>query len=201
MIYQFITNCVSANGDDINEMCDMASSRELTGPYFMKQLGAGGNGYAIAAANMIGYESVKQLLDDWHVRFHSSHYQGLPCLYIVHSGIEYVYLDQGDVDRVLSNQDRSDRHFSLLRLTEEFDEIIAEAEEKPKPNYFALAYEFYFANKPEMDDKRLRIASLIQSHVEPDLKSAVIRLDRVNDKGVGLRSGKSSLGRGCDFEP
>lgn len=80
----FVTNCVSANGDDINAMCDRA--REISLATFKRRC----DWREIAA--MLGYGRTFPIDKDWHVRYHRSRYRGVPCYYLVHSAIEYVFV-------------------------------------------------------------------------------------------------------------
>lgn len=82
------TCCVSANGDDIMDMVD--SAREITYETFVKHVGTQ------EASSVLGYpygrERGLKLKNDWHVRYHKSTYKGKPCVFAVHSAIEYVFV-------------------------------------------------------------------------------------------------------------
>ncbi|SOC30569.1 hypothetical protein [Thalassospira xiamenensis] len=92
--FRFVTNCVSANGPDINDMIDSPASRDINYDEFVKLLGQGSSksGLALLHQNFPEYENgALSLKKDHHVSYHVSTFKGLPALYLVHSGIEYVY--------------------------------------------------------------------------------------------------------------
>lgn len=87
----FFTNCVEADGDSINDMRE--KSTELNHDTFRKYLATGE--YA-KLLDMLGYPPRNRkdtfcLTGDWHVSYYRSVYQGKPCVYLVHSAIEYVF--------------------------------------------------------------------------------------------------------------
>ena len=76
--------CVSANGDDIQEMVDRA--REITWHTFTR--------YVPASTIVEMFGNCPHPKDDWSVSFYRSKYQGRKCYFIDHSCIEYVFTDQ-----------------------------------------------------------------------------------------------------------
>lgn len=88
----FVTDCVSAQGDDITLMQERAipiSYRTFAsrlGPAAIKQIrqrfGYSKNGTGLT------------LTKDWAVSFYRSTYRGVRCYYMQHSRIEYVYTDK-----------------------------------------------------------------------------------------------------------
>ena len=97
----FVTDCVSAQGDDITLMQAVAipiSYRTFAsrlGPAAIKQirqrLGYSKNGNGLA------------LTKDWAVGFHRSTYRGVRCYYMQHSRIEYVYTDKAGCKQLEEN--------------------------------------------------------------------------------------------------
>lgn len=81
---QYSTCCVDARGDDIEAMRDDA--REITLSTFRKR--ADCREWEESA----GYGRHFPLARDYHVRFFKSRYLGRPCYYVVHSAIEYIFL-------------------------------------------------------------------------------------------------------------
>lgn len=101
--YHYIGRCVGLNGDSIGAMVDEAqpvSFREISKncsgvPEWLKQMGYGrGTGLAITK--------------DWHVGFGKSRYQGVPCYYIDHSSIEYVWTLKGERGAPAEDQDEDE---------------------------------------------------------------------------------------------
>lgn len=91
MAYSFVTDCVSANGDDINEMVDIAT--EITVEEFLDKLGASPREKLMSLGLFHIYENFDEVLADWHISYFESTYQGKPCVYVCHSGIEHIFAD------------------------------------------------------------------------------------------------------------
>lgn len=95
---QYITNCVNANGDDINEMKDNAI--EVTWQTFIKHVSWQSIQEVFSYYSYRGEHLNPQtgeqtcgfhIKDDYAVSFHKSKYKGKLCYYIYHSGIEYIW--------------------------------------------------------------------------------------------------------------
>jgi hypothetical protein len=89
---EFTTNCVHSDGDDIRDMKDAAV--ETTRRTFMSYL-APDQWRQIQLD--LGYDPTGHelsLAKDWHVSYHRSLYRGEPCVYLVWSGIEYVFTER-----------------------------------------------------------------------------------------------------------
>jgi hypothetical protein len=90
--YTYTTNCVSAKGDDISEMVDIAEDVTYDE---LKEHCQGlkewelGNGYQPDGGKGL------TLRKDWAVSYHRSKYLGRPCYYIYHSAIESVWTKGG----------------------------------------------------------------------------------------------------------
>lgn len=88
----FVTNCVSAKGDDIQEMVDQA--RDITYQTFVRNVDPES---LQKVKNAIGYTRELQkncgitLENDYGVSFHKSKYRGRPCYYFCWSAIEHVF--------------------------------------------------------------------------------------------------------------
>lgn len=87
--FRYLINCVAAHGDDINEM--KHSAREITWGTFSRHCDweelAQGLGYAARPPAL-------RLRDDWHVRFYRGKYKGEWCYFLVHSAIEYIFVER-----------------------------------------------------------------------------------------------------------
>jgi len=90
MTFSFHTTCVSAAGDDINAMKDIA--KEITYRTMLKHC----SDLVDYAVKYLGYnqrlDAGLTLKADWAVSYHKSFYQGVLCYYFVHSGIEHIWV-------------------------------------------------------------------------------------------------------------
>lgn len=77
--YLYETNCVNANGNDIQEMCD--SAREVTFKTINKH----------CDLKPFQHPTIP-LQKDYAVSFWKSKYRGKQCYYLVHSCIEYIFV-------------------------------------------------------------------------------------------------------------
>ena len=89
----FVGMCVSLNGQDINDMKDHPSCREITRETFIKHVG---REKLWDSEERLGYERHPKrgltMAGDWHVGYFKSVYRGYPCVYFVHSAIEHVFI-------------------------------------------------------------------------------------------------------------
>jgi hypothetical protein len=87
MIYR--TSCVGTTADIIHLMQDNA--KEITYRTFRKY--AEGLDYWAAGMKYDKRADVGLTLkNDWHVSYHKSTYMGMPCVYLVHSAIEHIWV-------------------------------------------------------------------------------------------------------------
>jgi len=84
--YRYLTNCVSSNGRDIEEMVD--NSKEVSWEEFNRYVSDE------EIINAIGdiYGDWLAIQDDYAVSFHESKYKGEHCYYLDHSSIEYIFI-------------------------------------------------------------------------------------------------------------
>lgn len=86
--FRYLTNCINAEGEDIQAMCD--ASTEITYRTFIKH---------------VPIEEIKRLFpfydwsgqglhikNDFMVSYYKSKYKGIPCYYLEHSRIEYIFV-------------------------------------------------------------------------------------------------------------
>ena len=85
--YQFITCCINAKAQDIDAMVDKA--RDVSHATLRRHCQE-----LVEWERIMGYGRAAGLLlqDDWAVSFHKSTYKGVPCYYIRHSSIEYIWV-------------------------------------------------------------------------------------------------------------
>jgi hypothetical protein len=89
---RYVTNCVDCgDGDAINEMTDNAT--EIVRRTFI---------HHVAWADLLELEKALGYADhpkrgltmagDWHVRYGKGKFNDKPCVFIVHSAIEYIFV-------------------------------------------------------------------------------------------------------------
>ena len=81
---QFYTDCVSANGSDIEEM--METAKEVS----FKTICSHIDGGAKTLDEMFG--TCPPISKDWSVLFFTGKFQGKKCAIVKHSAIEYVFI-------------------------------------------------------------------------------------------------------------
>jgi hypothetical protein len=82
-------SCVNADGDEINVMKGVAIP--ICRDTFVKYLKAG---EWKKLRIRLGYSRSFSITNDWHVKYYKSTYEGVGCVYLVHSGIEYICLEK-----------------------------------------------------------------------------------------------------------
>lgn len=86
MKYHFITSCVNAEGDDINEM--KYAAKEVTRRTFLKYVDK--DSLAKIEADL-GYSKDFRMSKDWHVAYYLGFYRKRRCAYFVWSAIEHIF--------------------------------------------------------------------------------------------------------------
>lgn len=168
----FITNCVGALGEDINEMKDMALENIIDFDEFMKTYSAGDDNLVKDLAESMGYESPEQMDNDFHLSYHMSYYRGEPCLYLVHSGIEHVYMTPTSALKVSEYGSGEERQAIIDDLTDALDEYEPLENAKTEGQAISALADFYREHKEDMDENNILLSSLAQwSH--PDSKAFV----------------------------
>lgn len=85
--YAFLTSCVDAKEEDINKMQEDAE--ECTFGEMQH------NCDFLPFMKVLGYiEADLALEEDWHVSYARSMYKGSTCYYLVHSAIEYIWVNK-----------------------------------------------------------------------------------------------------------
>ncbi|MBK6942466.1 MAG: hypothetical protein IPH13_20005, partial [Planctomycetes bacterium] len=100
--FVFIGNCVGLNGDAINDMKD-SDAPDVVDADDMR---ANCIGFDDVIASM-GYGDDLRIEDDWAVRFARAEYLGVPCYYMSHSAIEYVWTLDGRIGRESDDLDEA----------------------------------------------------------------------------------------------
>jgi hypothetical protein len=162
MAHVFITSCVNAhNGEDINEMVDTPQKTEMSNAYFIEKL-APKLGIDQQVLSMLGYDTKKFFANDFALNCARSHYQGVPCVYVQHSRIEYIFVDQKDAHKMLSKAEAKARQISLSVLSDDLNEMIEERSPKSAKDYYSLAEAFHKEHKDELLASRIPMSSLAQ---------------------------------------
>lgn len=167
-MYHFVTSCVSALGEDIIEMVDIAGMGENVESVvdfndMKKILGD----RLTEFAEMVGCD-LEFLENDYHVNYEQSHYQGLPCYYIKHSGIEHVYVHSDYMSDILDSDNARARH----DMADSFEESIDKPWELIKErNIVPNNFESLFASNPGTVLKALLMTSETKEEFDDDLDS------------------------------
>lgn len=165
----FVTRCVEANGDDINEMTDIPQQQGLSTAHFIETV-AKKAGIDKQVLDMLGYDSKRAFAKDWHMTAAKSLYQGIPCYYLVHSAIEYIFVDEADAHKVLDLQQAQERQGRLYGIGTIFDDALAELKDAtPIPSekdYFELMRRFHAGWKDELTALRIPMGAFAQYQCE-----------------------------------
>lgn len=156
----FVTRCVEALGEDITEMTDLNFEQEMDLDEFLVFYTGGDASKEHDLAESMGYDSLDQMRDDWHVSYHASFYRGEPCLYIVHSAIEHVYMTQESATKVAEYGSGEDRQRMIEILTDELDEYEPLDNARTEAQAISALADFYRENKEEMDENNILLSSL-----------------------------------------
>lgn len=84
---RFITNCINADGQDINDM--KQGHQMIVRRTFLRHVDRAS---LQTVEKELGYDRDFPMSKDWHVAYYKSTYQGKPCIYFVWSAIEYVFV-------------------------------------------------------------------------------------------------------------
>lgn len=96
--YAYVTSCVDSSAERIGPMVDGAAVEDLEFKDFAKRLGNGRflEGRRMLDAAFPDYRAGGMSLEkDPNVGYRASSFDGMPCLYVVHSRIEYVFQRTG----------------------------------------------------------------------------------------------------------
>jgi hypothetical protein len=88
--YSFVTDCIGADGYDIREM--RGEGKAISVDTFRKAIGQ--ERWKDIQAQL-GYGRSLPIRKDWHVGYYRGTYRGVPAVYLVWSGIEYVFTLDG----------------------------------------------------------------------------------------------------------
>ena len=88
----YLTNCVNSTAEAINVMTDQAV--EITYKTFMKHVKREEVARLFPDYEWSGkrYGGGLHIKNDWHISYYKSVYKGMPCVYMCHSAIEYIFV-------------------------------------------------------------------------------------------------------------
>jgi hypothetical protein len=129
-MYSFLTSCVSVpNGDDINEMANIAVDIEpedflkLAEDLDFKETMLEELGYNKWAS---GNETTPEelFINDFGISLCESRFQGIPALYVRHSGIENIYIPNTEFNKYLPTEEESEERYDVIdKLSEDYENI------------------------------------------------------------------------------
>lgn len=132
--FAFVTSCVNSTAERINEMVDMCET--LSDHQFIfhtaKDLGIDESildmlGYT-AWGNEINRSAHALFSKDYGISCHKSWYLGIPCYYVRHSAIEYVYIAKDNFQLLNKMVElESMRTNAFEELEERWDDLIENA--------------------------------------------------------------------------
>lgn len=175
--HSFFTTCtdsyaVGSYGEAITEMTQSSHMEELdNSTFFQTSVHAGFQDYLL---DLTG--SKKDFIHDWSISCHRSLFQGVPCFYLRHSGIEHIFVQQSMMthlrtgDELLERIDHIDALHDAIFEDPAFDTANTDAEVK-----LALV-SFLHQNYSTMSAYRIPMASLF-AYATPyaDIAAAVDR--------------------------
>lgn len=190
MPHVFVTRCIEANGDDINEMVDLGLRTGMSNGHFIRKV-APKLGIDEDVMHSLGYDSKEFFAKDFSMNCNRSFYQGIPCVYVQHSRIEHVYVDAKDVHKVLSKRDSANRQLRISSLRDDFEEMLEVRKPASARDYIALARDFYLEHKADLDSYRIPLSAF--ALYQCDHREVFSRFDKANfgrDQEADLEPGR-----------
>ena len=99
--YKFVTDCINADAEDIHDMQDKAVQVGF------RTMARNCEGFGELIKNL-GYSRDFPITKDWAVSYCKSQYRGVPCYYLEHSKIEYIFTLHGAGGAVPQGDDEAD---------------------------------------------------------------------------------------------
>ena len=129
MSFCFLVSCQNAIGEDIWELTGIEDN--VSSHSFIYKI-AHENGFQEEVLDILGYidwgedtdQSAKKLFkDDFALSCHKSYYQGIPCYYVQHSRIEYIFIEQENFKFHLDEVEALARHKKIDEIVSDFEEF------------------------------------------------------------------------------
>lgn len=142
-------------------MVDTPQRSDMSNAYFIEKL-APKLGIDKQVLHMLGYDTKKFFAGDYALSCARSHYQGVPCVYVQHSRIEYIFVDQKDARQMLSGDEAKARQRMISILSDDLNEMIEERAPKSAKDYYSLAEAFHKEHKDDLASSRIPMSTLAQ---------------------------------------
>jgi hypothetical protein len=102
--YRYVMSCVGSTFEDISAMTEEPPSRDVTRGTFVRHTNDQDRRELEEA---LGYGPWLGITSDWHVSYHKSVFRGVPCYYLRHSHIEYIFTLHGELGPSAAEPSRS----------------------------------------------------------------------------------------------
>ncbi len=98
--YIFHTNCVNSTAEWIDDMVDV--SKDVSYKEFVKNcvIDWDASPYTVYNTPDGSRDEGLELEKDWSVSWNKSYYRGVPCYYMDHSRIEWIYIKSSDLRKM-----------------------------------------------------------------------------------------------------
>ncbi len=164
-MYSFLTTCVSVpNGDDINYMAEMADDIDpedflkLAEEYDFKEWILENLGYNDWSTK-VEDSPEKLLLNDFGVSFSVSRFQGIPALYVRHSGIENIFIPNSSFNSYLPTCEESEERNDLMDdLSDKYEDLFHDG--TSNVNYKKDMESFISDNLNVLEDNNLSLVTM-----------------------------------------
>lgn len=197
MRFQFHTNCTDSNavgdhGEDIHEMRNNPHNIELSSRNFISRI-AKKIGIDQELISLSGCNSKNEFANDWGIKCHASYFQGCECFYMIHSGIEHIFIKEDDADKMRYGEDGKLRRLVIEMLEESFEKYKAPEPAGAPREVHRMLTTFVNDHLDEFRDNNILLGSLFTYRHEFDEK-IIKRIDReiILSDDVELSSGYDS---------
>ncbi|MBC5851130.1 hypothetical protein [Vibrio metschnikovii] len=158
--FTYVTSCVGADGDDINEMKDAPLSIEIDKSDFFRTIGSGIKDQIV---DIFELNNIQEFIDDWHTSSYTSCYQGIPCLFVQHSGIEHFFVDSNRVRELRHGEEIEERRDAISDIEDLLDEYQSWQDAQGKTEWFKALSCFVKENKAQFDAHNILLSSIYTS--------------------------------------
>lgn len=158
--YVFYTTCVDSDavgpyGECINEMTQPPHAEDIDTETFAKDI-AREHGFAEGLAEMFNHQSIRELVDDFALSCYRSRFQGAPCYYVKHSGIEHIFIPKDQLSSMVTGDDLMARQDVIDRLDDALDKF--------EP----------WLSSSTAEQQRAALSDFIQAHYDDFLQSRIL---------------------------
>jgi hypothetical protein len=165
MTHRFVTSSIHALDEDIAEMVAMPLRKDLKTRYFMETV-ASKIGVLNDLLVMFDHENKRSMGGDATISCASSYFQGVPCYFLAHGHIEYIYVESQKFDFILSTDSAKARQRMIQSLHTAFKNLQIQRAPSNEKSFYALAGEFHQENKSLLSEYRIPLSSLVSSGLD-----------------------------------